>query len=754
MSSSSAGPPAPIEGPAVPRPTLPGRALLRASARPEGTGAPSPRRGLRATFAVLALATFVLALTAAPALAAPPSVTAPVVSEVSYATVHLTGTITSDGTPPEGGFGDATSFAFQYSTDPSDPSKWVAGFETNFGTVLHGKFTDEPVGATINLPKGGTEYFVRIVANHGFFLGAEPVVASPAPYPSFTTLAVDPPAIPGPVGTSSVFSTSATAGARVKRPAGADPAFDVSCRFEYIADGEYGVQRDEVQELTVGAEGGTFQLEYEGQKTSPIAFDASAASVQAALEALPGFPPGSLTVTGGPGDQNATNPYILSFGGSLADRNVALVRSDGAQLQGSTTAVNVSTATDGRAVGFEGATVRQCLENPVTAAKVDGAGEAEVSAPLGCLSPLTEAPSECLAPETTYHLRLLAENAAPGVVVKEAASTFTSEPRVAKPSVLRVDDATDVSYGSAKVSGEVSRPAGTDTALDVACRFEYVTDEQFLANVANSLPGFEGASAVACAENPITASSVDGEGKEEVGAELSGLLSRSGVTYHLRLLAENGGGLDAKDAADTFTTLPGGESSAVIDAPVVGYTTAHVSGSITRGVLDEGVPLNPFFEYAEAGTGNWSGPGGERLLGGVPSGPGPFSVSYEFTGLTPGTEYEFRLNYQRDGTGQEPAGPYPHATTRALAVPSVVLDPITDITGTSAHLTGIVDTQAPAGPLDDLAKAAYRTEWRIECMPACPGPGGKPFSGIVQGEEGSKPIRWTSPASKAVAPTT
>ena len=50
---------------------------------------------------------------------------------------------------------------------------------------------------------------------------------SPLPNPSFTTLTVDPPTLPGTVGTSQIFSTSATATGKVKRPANADPAFNV-----------------------------------------------------------------------------------------------------------------------------------------------------------------------------------------------------------------------------------------------------------------------------------------------------------------------------------------------------------------------------------------------------------------------------------------------------------------------------------------------------------------------------------------------
>ena len=49
-----------------------------------------------------------------------------------------------------------------------------------------------------------------------------------------------------------------------------------------------------------GATGGTFTLTFDGQTTAPIAYDATAAPVQAALEALGNVEPGDVVVTGGP----------------------------------------------------------------------------------------------------------------------------------------------------------------------------------------------------------------------------------------------------------------------------------------------------------------------------------------------------------------------------------------------------------------------------------------------------------------------
>lgn len=60
---------------------------------------------------------------------------------------------------------------------------------------------------------------------------------------------------------------------------------------------------DEIQNVafTGGPEGGTFTLTYAGQTTAAIAYDASAADVQAALVALSNLDPGDVVVSDGSG---------------------------------------------------------------------------------------------------------------------------------------------------------------------------------------------------------------------------------------------------------------------------------------------------------------------------------------------------------------------------------------------------------------------------------------------------------------------
>lgn len=104
---------------------------------------------------------------------------------------------------------------------------------------------------------------------------------------------------------------------------------------------------NEVQSITVDASGGTFTITYSGQTTSALAYNASAATVQTALEALSNLAPGDVTVSGGPGNDGGDNPYILTFGGTLAETNVAQVTTNAGSLTGGAGTATVATTEAG-----------------------------------------------------------------------------------------------------------------------------------------------------------------------------------------------------------------------------------------------------------------------------------------------------------------------------------------------------------------------------------------------------------------------
>jgi hypothetical protein len=87
--------------------------------------------------------------------------------------------------------------------------------------------------------------------------------------------------------------------------------------------------------LRVIATAGTFTLAYAGQATSPLPYNASAAEVQSALDALAtiGGAGAGVSVGGGPGDGIGSVPYEISFGGALAGEPVSIT-ADGSGLTG------------------------------------------------------------------------------------------------------------------------------------------------------------------------------------------------------------------------------------------------------------------------------------------------------------------------------------------------------------------------------------------------------------------------------------
>jgi hypothetical protein len=159
---------------------------------------------------------------------------------------------------------------------------------------------------------------------------------------------------------------------------------DTSYRFEYGTEaGVYPnstpvtpLSLNEVQSLTVEATAGTLTLEFEGEPSAPLSFDASAAELQSALEAIAAIGLGNLVVTGASG-----GPYAIEFTGALAARGVAELSPDPAGLE------------DGEEPGTAAVTVTR----PGHTAFEDR---------------LLSAPIISLRPATAYHYRVVAENAA------------------------------------------------------------------------------------------------------------------------------------------------------------------------------------------------------------------------------------------------------------------------------------------------------------------------------------------------------
>ncbi len=105
-----------------------------------------------------------------------------------------------------------------------------------------------------------------------------------------------------------------------------------------------GSGTDEVQDIEIDDDvsGGTFTLTFGGQETGTIAYNAVAATVQAALQALSTVGLGNVVIT------QASPVWRATFGGDLASSNVGVISGDGSSLTGGdTTTVAIAETTPG-----------------------------------------------------------------------------------------------------------------------------------------------------------------------------------------------------------------------------------------------------------------------------------------------------------------------------------------------------------------------------------------------------------------------
>jgi hypothetical protein len=154
----------------------------------------------------------------------------------------------------------------------------------------------------------------------------------------------------------------------------------------------------------------------------------------------------------------------------------------------------------------------------------------------------------------------------------------------------------------------------------------------------------------------------------------------------------------------------------------VSYTSVEVSGEINpEGASPSGEIAEWTLEVSTDGGTTWEPPGGFGAAGtfGTVVGPGAQSIgTHTLEHLKPATAYKVRLsayNYTEFVPVSSPE-PNPEFTTKSLPAPTVTLDPVTTFTGTTAHLSGQINPNAPAGN-----PAAADVSWHFHCSPECPG---------------------------------
>jgi ribosomal protein S11 len=151
-------------------------------------------------------------------------------------------------------------------------------------------------------------------------------------------------AAPGPVATDRLYYT----GDGVPKMRVGTDVYNLKVQYPTAALTATVGGTNEVQQIVVSATGGTFTVTFDGSTTTALAYNISAASLQAALEALDNIEPGDVTVTGGPG---ATAALVITFGGRYAYENVDEVTTNSASLTGGSSTATVSTTTQGSGSG-------------------------------------------------------------------------------------------------------------------------------------------------------------------------------------------------------------------------------------------------------------------------------------------------------------------------------------------------------------------------------------------------------------------
>ncbi len=242
---------------------------------------------------------------------------------------------------------------------------------------------------------------------------------------------------------------------------------------------------------------------------------------------------------------------------------------------------------------------RNSASGAVVPCTVSGAGQSFVAVSASVAG---------LAPEQTYHVRLVAKNASGEGEGSELA--FTTRPEL---PAVDPEPATEVSSTEATLHGTVD----PDGPRVTECRFEYGTSTAY------------GASAP-CATEPG-----EGQTARPVAANVAGLLA--GHTYHFRVVAGNvhGGSVSGDESFTTSAEPP----SALTESATANGTSA---ATLTGTVVPNGAPLTTCrFEYGTSSAG--------ILEASVPCSSLPAdteegtAVSASVSGLAAGTSYHYRL---------------------------------------------------------------------------------------------------------------
>ncbi len=312
------------------------------------------------------------------------------------------------------------------------------------------------------------------------------------------------------------------------------------------------------------------------------------------------------------------------------------------------------------------------------------------------------------------HLRHLGRRVAIGAAAAMAvAMGLLPAAAAAAPPTVTIQPASQVGFTTAQAEGAVN-PEGQETS----CRFEYVNDSQFQLN------GFSEPFSAPCATQP-------GSGSSAVGVQATLENLAPNTTYHLRLYAENSGvePIETAEAtAATFTTQATTPPTLSLTVTEVSYLKAHLAATIDP----EGGNVNPIggalpiaweLELShEPLSEGWNiVPAAGQIKEAEAESNSPIDISADTPPLAPGTEYHARL--VATGPGYEAISPEEAFTTLAVAKPTIENLQVGPPTAHTATFSAAVNPNASEakGSTSPAESEAFKTHYRFECNPECPG---------------------------------
>jgi DNA-binding beta-propeller fold protein YncE len=147
------------------------------------------------------------------------------------------------------------------------------------------------------------------------------------------------------------------------------------------------------------------------------------------------------------------------------------------------------------------------------------------------------------------------------------------------------------------------------------------------------------------------------------------------------------------------------------EASEVSFTTAKLTGTVNPN----GHLTTCRFEYAL--DAQFEGAKSVPCASNLAKGASPVTVEAQLTDLRGSAEYDVRLVAENRGIpGNTTPSSSVSFSTLTVGPPRITGPVVSAITATSAHFSGQINPNAPAG--DPLA---FDVNWKFECSPACPG---------------------------------